>query len=131
MSGQVKIKTRCPVCHAKYRVPSRSMGHRARCSKCSTTFRVTELKDTLQPTEEDILKWLNEGMDSEDVPARPRVVSGGDSHVGPTPVGRPADHESERAATRMAEARPSRLPEGLSGPASTGQDKAMLFRKTG
>jgi predicted Zn finger-like uncharacterized protein len=79
---QGKIETRCPSCHAKYRVPAASAGHHARCVKCQTKFRVPEVAQTQAPadwphppTEDDILKWLNEGSDDEFLAPRPRVIS--------------------------------------------------------
>ncbi len=77
-----KIETRCPVCQARYRVPAASAGHRARCVKCRTTFRVPQIQSAQPPvdrprapSEEDILRWLNEGSDEEIVAPRPRIIS--------------------------------------------------------
>ena len=80
-SANGKIKTRCPVCEAKYRVPVSAVGHKAHCTKCETVFRVTELvpdnhKNPYLPTEEDIIRWLSEGGDQDDIPVRPRLVDG-------------------------------------------------------
>ena len=70
----VKIWTQCPVCRAKYTVLLVAVGHHARCKNCSTRFRVEEHNP--HPTEEDILRWLNEtGEDNEREPY-PRIITG-------------------------------------------------------
>jgi len=81
MSANGTIKTRCPVCRAKYRVSTDAVGHRAHCNKCDTTFRVEKLitrnkHNPYIPTEEDIVKWLNEGEDKTDLAVRPRIIDG-------------------------------------------------------
>ena len=67
MSAEAIIKTRCPICSAKYRVPSTAVGHRARCVQCKATFRVSQVKSSrlCPPTEDDILAWLSEGRDDD------------------------------------------------------------------
>ena len=110
MSAQTKIKTRCPVCKAAYAVPNNSVGHRARCPKCDSVFRV--LVPGVQPAEaepqpppevtshrpgqvaaprtpeaaarrhrppgehgasdDDIVAWLMEGSERDDLPEQPR-----------------------------------------------------------
>lgn len=86
MSAKAKIQTFCPACHARYTVPAANAGQKARCGKCNTRFRIEEpaLPSTGgaadasgrhgPPTEEDILQWLNEGLEEFEFPARPRVV---------------------------------------------------------
>jgi hypothetical protein len=69
-----KIWTRCPACRCKYLVAVEAVGHHARCRKCQTRFRVEEYNP--HPTEEDILRWLNEGAEEEEVSPRPRIISG-------------------------------------------------------
>ena len=109
MSAQTKIQTRCPVCKTAYALPSKSVGHRARCPKCDSVFRV--LVPGVQPTkaqpqpppevtthrpadvaedraaeaahrhrepgrngasDDDIVAWLMEGSERDDVPEQPR-----------------------------------------------------------
>ena len=60
-----KIDTRCPSCRTKYRLPAAGVGRRVRCVKCQAVFRIPEPR-LRPPTEEDILAWLNEGMDRDD-----------------------------------------------------------------
>jgi len=79
MSASHTIKTRCPVCQVKYRLPADRLGHRARCRKCRTVFRVAELippgsNKPHIPTEAEILAWLNEDVDQEDIAVRPRII---------------------------------------------------------
>ena len=104
------VKTRCPVCAARYDVRTATVGRRARCAKCdsvfrvaacrpagsngthhaaqvvhvaSTVVRVTSTKDQSNqvkrriPTEDDVLRWLDEAQDEEDreLAVRPRVIS--------------------------------------------------------
>lgn len=90
-----KIETRCPACGAKYRVPAASEGHHARCPKCRMKFLVAEVERKqglvdrpYPPTEDDILRWLNEGSDDEFLAARPRIISGKDPD-------RPESHADE------------------------------------
>ena len=110
MSAQMKIKTRCPVCKAAYAVPNNSVGHRARCPKCDSVFRVV-VPGVQQPgaqphlapddmaqsaseaaaartpeitnhrprergargaSDDDIVAWLMEGSDRDDLPEQPR-----------------------------------------------------------
>ena len=75
MATKERIKTRCPLCRSKYMVPTTLVGHRARCAKCKATFRVAEHNG--HPTEDDIVRWLNEGMDEYELANRPRIISGG------------------------------------------------------
>lgn len=110
MSAQTKIKTRCPVCKAAYAVPHNSVGHRARCPKCDSVFRVVipgvqqpakdsaRTPDAVKPrmpeaaarrpaevearrsrsrngdgaSDEDIVAWLMEGSERDDVIEQPR-----------------------------------------------------------
>lgn len=110
MSAQSKIKTRCPVCKAAYAVPNHTVGHRARCPKCDSVFRVLvpgvqpakpesppapeatahhpaergerHPSDTAErrprdrsgraPSDDDIVSWLMEGAERDDVPEQPR-----------------------------------------------------------
>ena len=79
-----KIWTRCTACRSKYLVIFTAIGHHARCKKCGTSFRVEEHNP--HPTEDDILRWLNEATEENDVPARPRVITGTQRRVGSLPV---------------------------------------------
>lgn len=80
MSADEKIRTRCPVCRTPYQVPNRSLGHRARCPKCDSVFRVVVQglgkpgtgAHPKKPTEDDILGWLMEGDETDDLPPEPR-----------------------------------------------------------
>jgi hypothetical protein len=117
MSAQEKVKIRCPACHGAYHVPQTLVGHRARCPKCKTVFRVSAAsasrpdgspapvppsssetpprrKSAPPPypsdnhrsrpsrgsgdrashrvTEDDILRWLSESDDDDDLPPEPR-----------------------------------------------------------
>lgn len=68
MSAQKrKVQTHCPVCRTPYQVPEKAVGHRAKCPKCDSTFRVAAPKPKL-PTEDDILRWLNESDEDESTP---------------------------------------------------------------
>ena len=131
MSGhEGKIETRCPACDARYRVPASSIGHRARCARCGTSFRVAQIASQRRPvdlrhppTEDDILSWLNEGSDEEFLAPRPRIISGSD----PT---RPESHEdlpSDRTASASVETHVS-FPSDVIDSAPRG-DKPL--RKTG
>ena len=69
------------MCEAKYCVPVDAVGHRAHCSKCDSVFRVAQLpasnhKNPFSPTEDDIIRWLSEGRDKDDLPVRPRIIDG-------------------------------------------------------
>ena len=72
MATTERIKTRCPICRSKYTVPKALIGHRARCARCKTTFRVAEHNH--HPTEDDILRWLNEDMEEYEFANRPRII---------------------------------------------------------
>lgn len=99
MAARDEIKVRCPACGAKYRVPAKAVGQKARCVRCKSPFRVVDpLPDsnrapaaektraqrpepardskTLRhpPTEDDIVRWLSEGADEDERPAtRPQL----------------------------------------------------------
>jgi predicted Zn finger-like uncharacterized protein len=97
-----KIDTRCPACDTRYRVPSSSLGHRARCVKCRAAVRVSQdhradhnSSRHHSPTEEDILKWLNEGADEEFIAPRPRIVGGGKTATGHRAKAEPKDAGEE------------------------------------
>ena len=130
MSGK-KVKTQCPVCSTRYRVPPRNVGHRARCAKCKTSFRVAEIKESRRPTEEDILIWLNEGMGEDELAPRPRVISAGGSEVEAEPATSPADDQAEPAPAPVAANLPPALRDGPTGPESAPLDKKTFLRKTG
>lgn len=108
-----KIETRCPACDAKYRVPASGVGRQARCVRCRTTFRVVDHghkpaypDGRRPPTEDDILRWLNEGSDEDRPTPRPRIISGGDpdhpQSREDTSVSQPAAHPAEPAAPLSA-----------------------------
>lgn len=117
MSATNTIKVRCPGCRAKYLISAEVTGKKLRCKKCDQVFRVAspagsrgnaEPSDSHRedagkrarlgyPTEDDICRWLMEGLD-EDVPLRPRIANappsfsdgnGTSQHSKPSP--RPAD----------------------------------------
>jgi len=71
--------TTCPTCKSKYRVPEWSVGHSAHCNKCNTRFTIAEYihrsKGYYPHTDDEILSWLNEGIDEDDLAARPRIMS--------------------------------------------------------
>jgi len=69
----LNIRTRCPICRAKYTVPKKSVGHHARCLKCKTRFVVQEYNH--HPTEEDILRWLNEDPKENENVHSPRIIT--------------------------------------------------------
>ena len=81
MATMARIKTRCPICRSKYRVPKALIGHRARCARCKTTFRVAEYNH--HPSEDDILRWLNEDMEEYEFANRPRIISGDSTSTSP------------------------------------------------
>jgi predicted Zn finger-like uncharacterized protein len=105
-----KIETRCPACQARYRVPASSVGHHARCSRCRNSFLVNQAAPKRAPsgpghppTEDDILGWLNEGVDDEFLAPRPRIISGSD------PV-HPESHEEAPAQSQSIPSAGPRLP---------------------
>ncbi len=52
------VVVRCPSCSQKYRVPPASVGHQARCRKCSAEFVIA----ADAPVDEDaIVAWITEG----------------------------------------------------------------------
>ena len=130
MSAQLKIKTRCPVCKAAYAVPNHTVGHRARCPKCDSVFRVLvpgvqpvkpgsppapeatahrpderaerhpsdvaerrhRDKNGRAPSDDDIVNWLMEGSERDDVPEQPRrwIAPATDA----TPAEPPQEHKA-------------------------------------
>ncbi len=93
MPTKATISAKCPVCGMSYRVPAGAAGHRARCARCHTVFRVEPPADTPPsppparigrrmpvevprrlPTEEDILGWLSEGQDDEGLTDRDEAL---------------------------------------------------------
>jgi predicted Zn finger-like uncharacterized protein len=127
-----KIETRCPACDAKYHVPASTAGHRVRCVKCQTTFRVAEQakKQALvdrhsPPTEEDILGWLNDGSDDEFLAPRPRVVSGNGEVMQTDAQGPMPDDDPPTSSVEERIPRPNTVLD--SAPISTGKG----LRKTG
>jgi hypothetical protein len=88
MSLQKSVNTQCPVCKHAYRVKPKVVGHRARCSKCDAVFRVAAGFNP--PTEEDILRWLSEA-DNRDEVVRPRVVGRREDNARPRAVERGED----------------------------------------
>jgi hypothetical protein len=63
-----RITCVCPQCRMSYHVLADATGRRARCGECGMTFRVVE-KIPPPPTEDDILNWLNEEEDQDEVTA--------------------------------------------------------------
>lgn len=96
MPAKATITTRCPTCHARYQVPLQAVNHRANCPKCHTIFRVTEYVQ--HPTEDDILRWLNEGMEEYEFPFR-RQIAEWSSDNKPSPVAFPSIHPTSPVAT--------------------------------
>jgi predicted Zn finger-like uncharacterized protein len=68
MATDTKIKTRCPNCSASYKVPAKAAGRQVKCIRCQTSFRVRELSTSkyYPPTEDDILRWLNEALERDE-----------------------------------------------------------------
>ena len=128
MPANAKIKTACPVCGAKYKVATVAVGHSARCSRCNTKFRVSEYAGISKhaPSEEDILKWLNEEMDEAEflAPPSPARINVTPAHTEPDPVVRTAA-EVETEATPAASPT-NRLTSPVTEPADP-----LQFRKTG
>ena len=77
----IKIWTRCPACRSMYLVILEAVGHHARCKNCQARFRVEEYNP--HPTEDDILRWLSEGMEEYELHQRPRIISGSARVMGP------------------------------------------------
>ncbi|UCD30314.1 MAG: hypothetical protein JSV03_07560 [Planctomycetota bacterium] len=132
MSANNKIKTRCPVCNAKYRVPVSVAGHRAHCGKCDTTFRVAKLdppkpESSYIPTEDDILKWLNEDRDEYDMPVRPRIID----DVPAEPAAVDSENQEEGSEDIHNKAIPSALSDRFQDSEADVHTKVMTFRKTG
>ena len=71
MSKPAVIQTQCPACQKSYSLPATASGQRARCAACGSVFTVEERFRL--PTEDDILRWLNEAEEPDVVPP-PRVV---------------------------------------------------------
>ncbi|HSW44918.1 MAG TPA: hypothetical protein VLM89_05055 [Phycisphaerae bacterium] len=87
----VKIWTRCPVCRSRYQVIPEAIGNIARCKRCQARFRVEEHNP--HPTEDDILRWLNEATEQEDANPHPKVISGrmgSPAKAAPSPAAAPA-----------------------------------------
>jgi len=97
-SSNVKVRTRCPACRSMYTVPAAFVGHHARCTKCRARFVVNEYNP--HPTEEDILRWLNESNDDNEFSHSPRVVTHL-PHPAPTtaPGASPTDRPQTEAVT--------------------------------
>jgi predicted Zn finger-like uncharacterized protein len=142
MAGQDrKIEARCPACDARYRVPSSGVGHRARCSKCHTTFRVA-VPDRRShtpgqhrpPTEDDILAWLNEGVDEEFIAPRPRVFgeppAESDPHVEAARPENPAEQEDAQPDSPLTTADDS-TPDENEDTVKVVEREASRLRKTG
>ena len=129
MSATTQIRTQCPACGARFRVPAGAAGHRARCSACHITFRVEELKRRRPPTDDDIIQWLCEDRDEGEAPIGPRILSGG-RRLDPE---RPSDEEHKPAITAPASERhyPSPPPDGLKPPGDDTDTKRLFLRKTG
>jgi len=127
MSAAMKIKTQCPVCKARFRVPARAVRHRARCSKCGAVFRVVEVKRPRVPTEEDIVQWLNEDLEEGDAPVSPRILSGGRDQAR-VPVDQPAGLAATPGVDHPA---PPDPPDRLPQPQPEPPIQTLELRKTG
>ncbi len=99
-----KIRTQCPACRSKYSVPQTFVGHHARCAKCQIRF-IVKVQNS-HPTEDDILRWLNESVEEGEHADTPRIVTGK-----PRPA-RMADTPPPQSAP------PVETPERLSEPTS-------------
>lgn len=66
--GAEPIQCVCPKCKANYRVPPSALGHRARCTACASVFQIVE-RLRLPPSEDDILRWLREAEEHDDLMA--------------------------------------------------------------
>ena len=75
MASEDRISTRCPACRTRYRVPASAADRRVTCRECGLVFRVVEHTSHGHPTEDDILRWLNEGMEDFDFPGRARAIA--------------------------------------------------------
>jgi hypothetical protein len=100
-----KIRTHCPACRSKYSVPKAFVGHHARCAKCQSRFIVKAQNS--HPTEDDILRWLNENVEEGEHAYAPRIVTS-----------RPQSAQSADAP-RSPSAPSAEMPERLSEPSST------------
>lgn len=131
MTAEANVKTRCPICSAKYRVPVTAVGHRAQCGQCKATFRVGKVESSRRrpPTEEDILAWLSEGRDDdlfdhEDTPGdRRRSLEKRPPAKPGTPSGTAKPPPAESSALHQK----NRLPCIEAEPDA----KILQFRKTG
>ena len=131
MSGEGTIKTRCPACHTSYRVPPSSIGHRARCAKCHEMFRVADTTQRHWPSEDDIVNWLNEGLDEESLASRPRVLAAGDSGVHPAADSEtPTEAIPSKPGPRRWKSPPARRAE-LNPPTADLLENQITLRKTG
>lgn len=138
MSGETKIKARCPVCKSAYRVASKSLGHKARCPKCDSTFRLAAPpQKTRKPsvTEDDILAWLNEGADDDMItePTHDREktslpsASNGTSSRWPARTPKdPGKDTSDKGAPQ-----PSEIADAVAGDGGTSPNHTPDLRKTG
>lgn len=121
------------MCEANYGVSAGAVGHRAHCSKCDSVFRVTELipanhKNPYLPTEEDILRWLSEDRDRDDLPVRPRIVDGATAKA-------VVENDNIAGKEKILEVRSERIPSSLSSRLPNLQTNVpanqMKFRQTG
>ncbi|NLX20837.1 MAG: hypothetical protein GXY55_04080 [Phycisphaerae bacterium] len=95
MAAEVRINTRCVHCRTKYVVSGEALGQVARCARCGRSFRVAPYQPkTSPPTEDDILRWLNEGLEEYEFATRPRVVE-------ELPTSRESAREGREAASQV------------------------------
>jgi len=105
MLNKTTIMTRCPTCRGTYTVPAAAAGHRATCAKCKSVFRVTEYNP--HPTEDDIIRWLNEGMEEYEFDREDRMHEGLAPEHADEPVDEPAKQDAPsipRNTTPLAQA---------------------------
>lgn len=129
MATGTKIKTQCPACQAKYKVPAEGIGKRVQCPACRVEFRVQEYLSSPRrlPTEEDILSWLNEGMEEDDFDYNERYDVD-DSNISGVVVDNSTHPLQGRSASpKLSDDRQRRLGDGHESRMSSD----MPFRKTG
>lgn len=150
MSATSTIKVRCPACRAKYRIAADAVGKKLRCSQCSQVFRISQPKSSDShtgtpdaapapaaasaasadaharhglPTEDDICRWLMEGLD-EDIPARPRIANAPqdpvDSSVRPWKSNSSPSSDRSNGVQRAARSEDRRAETGRSKESSDG-----------
>ncbi|MGE3180231.1 MAG: zinc-ribbon domain-containing protein [Phycisphaerae bacterium] len=65
------IKTSCPECSAKYRLPIESQGRSVRCKRCSHKFQIPQAESSL---DDSIMAWLDDEANDEATTLQPKVI---------------------------------------------------------